>query len=162
MSTSYTFSGTDSYTVSDVKTVMQNTYEDIIGFANNSIISYLTAKDWIEDLTFMLNAKVIKFFELQLYDEAGNRYKSYHYDVDTYGYLSTGSLSGGINYYSFPDGTKAKLFAELDFSKNNAASINEELYRRGWGSGTAMEGTKTYERSYISNNLQLKRSVISK
>jgi hypothetical protein len=162
MSTSYTFSGTDSYTISDVKAVMQNTYEDIIGFANKEIITYQRATNWIEDLTYMLNAKVVKFFEIQLYDKAGNRYKSYRYDVDTYGYLTTGSISGGINYFSFPDGTKAGLYAELDFSKNNASSVNEELNRRGWGVGTAMDGTRAYERSYISNNLQLKRSVISK
>lgn len=162
MSTSYTFTGTDTYSVSDVKAVMQNTYEDIIGFANKEIITYQRAKGWIDDLTYMLNEKVIKFFEIQLYDKAGTLYKSYRYLVDTYGYLSTGSMSGGINYYSFPDGTKAILYADLDFSKTNAARVNEELNRRGWGTGSAMEGTQTYERSYVSNNLQLKRSVITK
>lgn len=161
MSTSYTFTGTDSYSLSDVKVVMQNTYEDIIGFANKGIITYKMAMNWIGDLTFALDAKVIKFFEVQLYDKTGNRYKSYRYDVDAYGYLNTGSMSGGINYYLFPDGTKAGLYAELDFSKSNAPGVNEELHRRGWGIGTAMEGSRTYERSYTSNNLQLKRSIIS-
>lgn len=158
----YTFSGTDSYSVSDVKAVMQNTYEDIVGFANKEIITYERAKGWIEDLTYMLNEKVIKFFEVKLYDKNNNWYKTYRYTVDTYGYLSSGSTSGGINYFSFPEGTKASLYADLDFSKANAASVNEELNRRGWGTGTATEGNSTHERNYISNSLQLKRSVITK
>ncbi len=162
MSTTFTFSGTDTYSVSDVKAVMQNTYEDIIGFANRGIISYNTAKNWINDLTFVLNEKVVKFFEVQLYDKNSTCYKSYRYNVDTYGYLNTGSMSGGINYYSLPDGTTVKLYVHLDFSKNNSASVNEELKRRGWGTGEALEGSETYQRSYISNNLQLKRSEIIK
>ena len=162
MSTSFTFSGTDSYSVSDVKTVMQNTYEDIIGFANRGLIPFSTANSWIEDLTYMLNEKVIKFFELQLYDNYSNWYKTFRYEVDAYGYLTTGSLSGGINYYSFPEGSKVKLFADLDFSKDNTPNVNEELNRRGWGIGAATEGASNYQRSYVSNNLQIKRSEINK
>lgn len=162
MSTTFTFSGTDTYSVSDVKVVMQNTYEDIIGFANRGIIPYDRAKNWINDLTYVLNEKVVKFFELQLYDKNASCYKSYRYEVDTYGYLSTGSMSGGINYYSFPDGTTAKLYVEMDFSKDNAARVNEELNRRGWGTGSPLNGTQSYQRSYVSNNLQIKRSEITK
>lgn len=162
MSTSQTFTGTDTYSVSDVKAVMQNTYEDIIGFANREMITYAWAKSWIDDLTYMLNKKVIKFFEIQLYDKYGSWFKSYRYDVDAYGYLSTGSLSGGINFYSFAEGTTARLLVHLDFTNNNAAAVNEELQRRGWGVGSASEGSQTYQRSYTSNNLQLKRSEITK
>ena len=158
----YTFSGTDSYSVSDVKAVMQNTYEDIVGFANKQIITYDRAKNWIEDLTYMLNEKVIKFFEVKLYDKNTSWFKTYRYTVDTYGYLSSGSSSGGINYYSFPEGTIATLYADLDFSKNNTARVNEELNRRGWGTGIATEGNSTHERNYVSNSLQLTRSVITK
>src|SRR5688500_10905088 len=110
MSTTYTFSGTDSYSVSDVKAVMQNTYEDIIGFANRGIITYNKAASWIDDLSYVLNQKVINFFEIQLYDKYSNWYKTYRYDVDSYGFLTTGSMSGGINYYSFSAGTTAVLY----------------------------------------------------
>lgn len=158
----YTFTGTDSYSVSDVKAVMQNTYEDIVGFANKEIITYERAKSWIEDLTYVLNEKVINFFEVKLYDKSGNWYKTYRYTVDTYGYLSSGSPSGGINYFACPAGTIASLYIDLDFSKSNTARVNEELNRRGWGTGSATEGTSTHERNYVSNSLQLKRSVITK
>lgn len=161
MSSSYTFSGTESYSVTDVKAVMQNTYEDIIGFANRGLITYERAKSWIEDLTYVLNQKVIKFFEIQLYDGL-TWLKTYRYTVDMYGYLTTGSMSGGINYYTLPAGTRAVLYVDLDFSKAKASSINEELNRRGWGTGSATEGNSTYQRSYVSNNLQLKRTEINR
>jgi hypothetical protein len=158
----FTFSGTDSYSVADVKAVMQNTYEDIIGFANRQIISYDRAKGWIEDLTYVLKQKVVNFFEIQLYNTSGQKFMSYRYTVDGYGYLSTGSASGGIDYYGIPNGCRATLYVDLDYSKPNANAVNAELNRRGWGTGTAMEGTQSHERNYVSNDLRLQRSVIKK
>ncbi len=98
MTTSYTFSGTDTYSVSDVKAVMQNTYEDIIGFANRQLVEYNYAKSWIEDLTYLLNKRALKSFELQLYNSAGTRFKTYRYEVNTWGVVSSSDKSGGINY----------------------------------------------------------------
>ena len=158
----YTFSGTESYSESDVKAVMQNTYEDIIGFANRQIISYARAESWIEDLTYVLNQKVVKFFEIQINNVSGTKFMSYKYTVDNYGYLSTGAASGGINYFAIPSGCSATLYVDLDFSKSNATVVNENLRKRGWGTGSALQGTETQERNYISNNLRLQRSVITK
>lgn len=158
----FTFSGTDSYSEADVKAVMQNTYEDIIGFANRQIISYDRAKGWIEDLTYILKQKVVNFFEIQLYNTSGQKFMSYRYTVDSYGYLSTGSASGGMDYYSIPNGCRATLYVDLDYSKPNTNAVNAELNRRGWGTGTAMDGTHTHERNYVSNDLRLQRSVIKK
>lgn len=158
----YTFSGTETYSESDVKAVMQNTYEDVIGFANRQIITYARAESWIEDLTYVLNQKVIKFFEIQVKNASGEKFMSYKYTVDTYGYLSSGAASGGINYFAIPTGCSATLYVELDFSKSNSTSVNEELNRRGWGSGSALQGTESQERNYVSNNLRLQRSVVKK
>lgn len=158
----YTFSGTETYSESDVKAVMQNTYEDIIGFANRQIITYARAERWIEDLTYVLNQKVIKFFEIQIQNASGEKFMSYKYTVDTYGYLSTGTASGGINYFAIPSECSATLYVDLDFSKSTTVAVNEELNRRGWGSGTALQGTESQERNYVSNNLRLQRSVVKK
>lgn len=163
MSTTFTFSGTDSYSVADVKAVMQNTFEDIIGFANRKLMTYDRAKQIIEDLTFILNKKVLKAFELQLYQD-GNRFKSYRYEVTSSGLLaSSGDASGGINYFALPADTKVGLFAELNHSHDNYQSVWDELENnRGWGTnGTAMQGNTSYERNYTSNSLQLRRSVIT-
>jgi hypothetical protein len=158
----YTFSGTESYSESDVKAVMQNTYADIIGFANRKIVSYTRAESWIEDLTYVLNQKVVKFFEIQINNASGVKFMSYKYTVDSNGYLSTGAASGGINYYAIPDGCSATLYVDLDFSKTNATAVNEELKTRGWGTGTALQGTESHERNYVSNNLRIQRSVVTK
>lgn len=160
----YTFSGTDSYSVSDVKAVMQNTYEDIIGFANRQIVEYGNAESWIEDLTYILNKKALKSFELQLYNAAGQRYKSYRYDVSLWGLITSGDKSGGINYFDIPASTKVGLYANLDKDSPNYLSVLQELTNnRGWGTnGSGMEGNASHERNYISNSLQLNRSVITK
>lgn len=159
----FTFTGTDSYTESDVKAVMQNTYEDVIGFANRQFITYAVAKDWIEDITFLLKEKVLNFFELQLFDGSNSNFKSYKYTVSSSGYLTSGSPSGGINYWAIPAGTKVKLFADIDYSKTNSAHIKDEVQKRGWGSnGAPLSGNVANERDYISNNLKLSRSVITK
>ncbi|MCD0471826.1 hypothetical protein [Flavobacterium sp. JAS] len=158
----YTFSGTESYSESDVKAVMQNTYEDIIGFANRQIISYVRAESWIEDLTYILNQKVVKFFEIQINNASGTKFMSYKYTVDNYGYLSTGAASGGINYFAIPSGCSATLYVDLDFSKSNATVVNDNLRKRGWGTGSALQGIETQDRNYISNNLRLQRSIITK
>lgn len=158
----YTFTGTETYSESDVKAVMQNTYEDIIGFANRHIITYETAKNWIDDLTYILNKKVVKFYEIQLSNESGEKFKSYRYNVDSNGYLSTGTGSGGINYFTFPANTKAVLFVDLDFSKDFSTEVNQELKKRGWGVGSAMEGSENHQRNYVSNNLRIQRSEITK
>lgn len=162
MSTTYTFSGTDTYSVSDVKAVMQNTFEDIVGFANRQLMTYDRAKQIIEDLTFVLKNKTLKAFEIQLY-QGGKRYKSYRYDVGVSGFISSGDASGGINYFALPTDTIVGLYAELDHSSSSYSDVWNELQtNRNWGSnGSAMEGSASPERNYISNSLQLKRSVIT-
>lgn len=162
MSSTYTFSGTDTYSVSDVKAVMQNTFEDIIGFANRQLITYERAKQIIDDLTYILKNKTLKAFEIQLYQD-GKRYKSYRYEVSLSGFISSGDASGGINYFALPTSTFVGVYAELDNSSLSYASVLNELQsNRNWGTnGSAMEGSTTHERNYISNSLQLKRSVIT-
>jgi hypothetical protein len=159
----YTFSGTDSYSVADVKVVMQNTYEDIIGFANREMVGYDNAEGWIEDLTYMLNKKALKSFELQLYNASGTRFKSYRYEVNIWGMVTSSDKSGGINYWEIPATTKVGLFANLDKDSGAYQTVlNELTQNRGWGTnGSAMTGTASYERSYGSGSLQLKRSVIT-
>lgn len=158
----YTFTGTDTYSVTDVKAVMQNTYEDIIGFANRHIITYETAKRWIEDITYILNEKALSFFEIQIYNATGDKFMAYKYKSDSNGYLYTGSASGGINYFAIPSGCKAGLLVSLDSNATNYNKVNNELDRRGFGQGSSMAGNEVHERNYVSNNLRLQRSVITK
>jgi hypothetical protein len=164
MEETYTIANTEVYSASDVKAVMQNTYEDIIGFANRKLIDYSRVKSWIEDLVFLLNEEVLKSFEIQLYNSSNIRFRAYRYVVNTYGYINSGSSSGGINYFEIPNGTVFGLSVDVDFTKANAGKIKKHLYiDRNWGKdGTSMEGTSLFERSHSSGSLELKRYVVNK
>jgi hypothetical protein len=156
----FTISETETYSEADVKTVMRNTYEDIIGFANRGIITYTRAKSWIEDLIFILNKQSLKFFEIRLYTSAGVWIETYRYDVSS-GYFVTGSSSGGIDYFKYANGTIAGMYAELDFSNKNAKEVDRILREeRGWGTGSATSGSAEKERSYVSGSLAINRSII--
>jgi hypothetical protein len=162
MSTTFSFTGTETYSVADVRAVMQNTFEDIIGFAIREMVTFEQAKQWIEDLTYTLNKKALRSFELQLWNGSG-RFKSYRYEVNTYGVVSSGSVSGGIDYYSIPAATTIRLYADLNSNSPTYSEVLKELLgNRKWGNnGSAMQGTANYDRSYVSGTLQLKRSVIN-
>ena len=164
MSTTFTISNTETYTEADVKAVMQNTYEDIIGFANRKLVDYSRVKSWIEDLVYLLNEEVLESFEIQLYNSAGIRFQAYKYVINKYGYIDSGSSSGGINYFEIPDGTKFGLLADVDFTKSNAEKIKKYLFEdKNWGQdGSSMQGTTSFERSHSSGSLELKRFVINK
>jgi|JI10StandDraft_1071094.scaffolds.fasta_scaffold642584_1 hypothetical protein len=164
MSETFTVSNSETYTEANVKAVMQNTYEDIIGFANRKLVDYSRIKSWIEDLVYLLNKRVLKSFEIQLYNSSGEKFKSYRYEVNIYGYINSGSSSGGINYFEIPDGTIFGLFADIDFSHTKIEEVKKYLYeQRGWGNnGSAMQGNSSFERSHSSGSLELKRYVINK
>ncbi|MFI5172907.1 MAG: hypothetical protein ACHQFW_10980 [Chitinophagales bacterium] len=135
MYTTFTISGTEVYSEADVKAVMKNAYEDIIGFANRGIISYSRAKTMIEDLIFILNRKCLKYFEIRLFNSNNIRIEAFRYEVVVGNFLA-GSNSGGINYFKYPEGTKASLYAELDWSHNDASEVDRVLHEeRNWGYG---------------------------
>jgi hypothetical protein len=164
MNETFTVSNSETYTEANVRAVMQNTYEDIIGFANRKLVDYSRIKRWIEDLVYLLNKRILKSFEIQLYNSAGERFKSYKYVVNTYGYIDSGSSSGGINYFEIPDGTKFGLFADIDFSHPKIEEVKKYLYEeRNWGSdGSSMQGASIFERSHSSGSLELKRYAVNK
>ena len=164
MSETFTVSSSETYTEANVKAVMQNTYEDILGFANRKLVEYSKIKSWIEDLVYLLNKRILKSFEIQLYNSSGERFKSYKYVVNTYGHIDSGSSSGGINYFEIPGGTKFGLFADIDFANPKIEEVKKYLYEdRDWGSnGSAMQGTSSFERSHSSGILELKRYVVQK
>jgi hypothetical protein len=160
----YTISNSETYTESDVKAVMQNTYEDIIGFANRKLIEYSRVKSWVEDLVYLLENRILESFEIQLYDKNRQMFKSYRYIVNTYGYIDSGNSSGGINYFEIPEGTIFGLFADIDHSHKNINEVKKYLIeKRGWGNnGIAMQGNSIFDRSHSSGGLELKRYVINK
>lgn len=164
MYTTFTISNTETYSEADVKAVMKSAYEDIIGFANRGIVTYSSAKKWIEDLIYIMSNKALKSFEIQLYNSSNERFKSYKYEVSEDGYFTTNSSSGGIDYFDLPKNTKAGLFADWNSDCEKWDEVYKELTEnRNWGTnGSGMEGSNSREKSYVSGNLAIHRSVIIK
>ncbi len=161
MSETYTTTYTSTYTEARAIAVMVNVLEDIVVLAEARLITYERAKRWVEDILYLMKAKVLNFFELQCYSSAGTRIGGYKYTVSDDGTLHENSNSGGIDPYDLPDGCKVGLYADIDHSKSNIQEVMSELANRGWGTnGSALEGEMTYERSYSRNNFGLKRYKI--
>lgn len=162
MSQTYTTTRTNTYTEARARVVMLSVLEDLAVLAASRMISFETAKDWMEDLLYLVNARVLNFFELQYYSSTGSRIGGYKYNLSEDGSLQENSQSGGIDPYDVPDGTKVKLFADIDYARQNITEVNEYLASRGWGTnGTPLGGQAVYERAYSKDGYGLRRYKVS-
>ena len=159
MSLVYTTSETGTYTESRARVVMQSVLEDIVVLASANMIVPNTALKWMEDLLYLLNERVLDYFELQFNCNGGRN--GYKYVLSEDGSLNENSSSGGIDPYQFPQGTTVALVANLDLTKTNIRKVYDELARRGWGTnGVALHGQATYERAYSKDGYGLKRHKV--
>lgn len=162
MTESYTASYTSTYTEARAVVVMLSVLEDLIILASARMISYEKAKNWMEDLLYLSNAKVLNFFELQYYFSNGMRIGGYKYTLSDDGSLFENSQSGGIDPYDIPKGSMVKLFADIDYTKRNISNVREYLARRGWGTnGSTLGGQVVYERIYSKDGYGLRRYKVN-
>ena len=162
MSQTYTSTYTSTYTEARARVVMVSVLEDFNILALSRMITFETAKSWMEDLLYLLNAKVLNYFELQYYTFTGLRVGGYRYTLRDDGSLHENSLSGGIDPYDVPQGSKVKLFADIDYSKSNIGKVKQYLAQRGWGTnGVPLGGQAVYERAYSKDGYGLQRYRIN-
>ena len=162
MNGTYTTSYETTYTEARALLATLSVLADLIVFANIGMITSETAKDWISDLRYLMKAQVLKYFELQCYSTHGNRIGGYRFVVSGDGSLHENSLSGGIDPYDFPTGTKIKLFADVDYTKRNNDEVRRYLEEHGWGTnGSALEGQLSYERAYSKDGYGLQRYKVT-
>ncbi len=163
MSETYTSSQTSTYTEARAVAVMLSVLEDLSILAAARMIAYDKAKAWMEDLLYLVNAKVLNLFELQYYTPAsGVRVGGYKYTLSDDGSLHESSQSGGIDPYDVPEGCKVKLFADIDYSKRNIAEVKDYLARRGWGTnGSSLGGQAVYERAYSKEGYGVRRYKVN-
>jgi len=161
MSQTYTTTYTSTYSEARARAVMLSVLEDLFVLAGSLILDYNKAKKWMEDLLFLLNARVLNSFELQVYSSAGSRIGGYKYTLKDDGTLHENSQSGGIDPYDLPAGARVGLFADIDYSKKNIEEVKEYLRQRGWGTnGSPLGGQATYERAYSKDGYGLERYKI--
>jgi len=161
MSQTYSSTYTNTYTEARARVVMVSVLEDLVVLASSRLVGYETSKKWMEDLLYLLNARVLNYFELQVYSSNGWRIGGYKYILKDDGSLQENSRSGGIDPYALPPGTTVGLFADIDRTKNNIGDVDQYLANRGWGTnGTPLIGQASYERAYSKDGYGLERFKI--
>jgi Bacterial HORMA domain family 1 len=162
MSQTYTTTDTSTYTEARARAVMLSVLEDLLVLAASRKIDIEKAKAWREDLLYLLNAGVLKYFELQYYSPKGTKIEGYKYTLSDDGSLQENSPSGGIDPYDVPEGAIVNLFADIDYSKKNINEVLRYLSQRGWGTnGTPLGGQAVYERAYSKDGYGLQRYKVS-
>jgi hypothetical protein len=158
MSQTYSTTQTSTYTEARSRVVMVSILEDLIVLAASRLIDHEKAKKWMDDLLYLLNARVLNYFELQVYVPNGSRVGAYRYVLKDDGSLQEDSKSGGIDPYGLPVGARVGLFADIDYSKSNIVEVNQYLVSRGWGTnGTPIAGQASYERTYSKEGYGFQR-----
>lgn len=161
MSQTYSGTYTSTYTEARARVVMVSVLEDLIVLAAARLVAHEKAKKWMEDLLYLLKARVLNYFELQVYSSNGSRVGGYKYILKDDGSLQENSKSGGIDPYALPLGATVGLFADIDFTKSNISEVNQYLASRGWGTnGTSLIGQASYERAYSKDGYGFQRFKI--
>jgi hypothetical protein len=127
--------------------------------ASADIISFDAAVHWTEDLTFVLRHQAAHGFQVQLTKPNGSRI-ALDYRVSSDGSISESSTAGGIDYYALPARTRATLFVEINYEASAIAAVLAYTARRGWGTGTAVEGDAVRDRAYSKDGYGVIRGRI--
>ena len=160
MSTTYTSSITDTYTVARAKYVLGKVYEDLLAMYQANVITKERCDKLRDDLLFLAEKRVLRYFQFQLKKTDGAEIGGLHYEVNSSGTINTDDKTGGIDYWGLPSNTKLILLVDLNNSAANYDEVNEELERRGWGTGAALSGTQQYLKTYSKDGFGFKQSKI--
>jgi hypothetical protein len=160
MSTTYTNSITDTYTVARAKYVLGKVYEDLLGLYQANVIRKERCDSVRDDLLYLAEKKVLKYFQFQFKKPDGTEVGGLHYEVNSSGAVNTDDKTGGLDYWGLPTGTTFNLLVQLNNSADNYKEVNEELERRGWGTGSALSGSQQYLKSYSKDGYGYKQSKI--
>ncbi len=160
MSTTYTNSTTDTFTVARAKYVLGKVYEDLLAIYQANIITKERCDSLRDDLVYLAEKKVLQYFQFQLKKADGTEIGGLHYEVNSSGIINTDDKTGGLDYWSLPTNTTLGLLVSMDNASSNYDEVNQELTRRGWGTGNALSGTQQYLKSYSKDGYGYKQSKI--
>lgn len=160
MSTTYTNSITDTFTIARAKYVLGKVYEDLLAMYQANIISKERCDKLRDDLLYLAGKKVLRYFQFQFKKTDGTEIGGLHYEVNSTGTINIDDKTGGIDYWNLPSNTSLILLIDLDNTSSNYDEVNLELKRRGWGTGTALTGTQQYLKSYSKDGYGYKQSKI--
>ncbi|SHG30805.1 HORMA-1 domain-containing protein [Flagellimonas flava] len=160
MSTSYTRSESTTYTAARARYVMGKVQEDLLGLMNRGLISLERVNSIKSDVLYLLDKQALKYFQLQFKTPGGKEIGGLHYEVKSNGQVYSDEDSGRINYWMLSSDTKVNLLVDLDRNSNNIDEVDRQLEDWGWGTGTALSGTKEVLKSYSKEGYGLTQSKI--
>lgn len=160
MTTTYTNSVSDTYTIARAKYVLGKVYEDLLAIYQANIITKERCDNTRNDLLYLAENKVLKYFQFQFKKTDGAEIGGLHYEVNASGSISIDDKTGGLDYWNLPTGVRFTLLVHMDSSAPNYDTVNQELERRGWGKGNSLSGTQEYLKSYSKDGYGYKQSKI--
>jgi hypothetical protein len=115
---------------------------------------------WAGDLQVILENEAARSFQVQLTCN-GRKIGAIEYVVSADGTLMENGKAGGVNYFSFPAGTKASLFVAMDYASKNIEYVKQYLRDNGWGfDGVAVSGSSSRNRAYSSDGYGVVRNFV--
>jgi hypothetical protein len=153
---------TNTFTEARLRAVMPEVGADFYSLAGAGLISLDTARNWTEELTFILQHQAAKCFQIQL-KRFGSNPIAIDYRVSSDGTVRESTTGGGIDYFALPEGTRATLFVEVDFQSREIETVKLYLRQKGWGTnGQAVEGESTRDRTYSRDGFGIIRTKVGK
>lgn len=150
---------TGSWSIANVRRVMEKVHEDLLGDVNAGLCSEAFAQTIYRDLSKLLELRAIKLFQFQ-YKEPGGRQSGFQYQVSDDGSVTSSDRSGGRNLLRFPRGTKLNLVVDSIGGPNSAEAL-EYLKEQGWGfDGRLLDGRAGRSRVYAHNGYALTRTEV--
>ena len=160
MSMSGTASQTNSYSDARLRAVMPEIGADFFALAAAGLISATAASSWTEDLKFLMQNQAVFGFQIQL-RRAGAADMAVDFRVSSDGTIKESSTSGGIDYYSLPEGTRASLFVNINWQARNIEAARKYMQDHNWGtSGSAVNGDPVRDRAYSKDGYGVVRGRI--
>lgn len=157
---SITRTQTDTYTDARLRAVMAEVAADFYAPCAAGLIDANTARRWAEQLSYVLQMRGTRRFQLQCTQPNGYK-QALHYEVSSDGSVHESSGAGGIDFFSLPQGTKLMLYVELDDASPNITAVRAYTARNGWGTdGRAVQGDTTRDRAYSKDGYGVVRSKI--
>ncbi len=157
---SYSNSQSNTYTEARAQYINGKVYDDTQAMAIRGLIPQTLAESWRRDIQYLLDNQVMSFFQFQFILPNGTR-KALQYNLKNDGSIHSDEVSGGVNYWSFPEGTKVTLFVHLNEFSPNYHKVMQKLADDGWGTGNSITGNSQYDRSYSKDGYGLNRNKIN-
>lgn len=156
---SFTASGTDTYSEARANYIVGKVYENTLNLMNTGLITKLRADGIRQDILYLLSKKALKWFELQFRKPDGAQIGGIHYELKADGSIYSDEPSGGLDFWELPSNTVVKLLIDLDRTSPYIAEVDAQLAAWGWGTGSALQGTMEYHRSFSKEGFGLQQSL---